>query len=157
MTDIKDRSLTELESLYKSQIAALAEREKQLLAELEECRRQIEEHEQKLRLVGVLAGKPPALPEPVMAPRRKPAAKPAGKQRKARYSPVKVATLQVLRDRPGKRMTVQQIRSAIRKDTNKRVSRQSINVNVDRLEEEGKIRRDRAPRGTNARFVFWAV
>jgi biotin operon repressor len=155
MADIKERSLKELEDLYKSKLEHWTRRQDEIRKELEESQQQIETYEQKLRMVGVLSGTPVALPAPVAAARRAPAK--AGGKRKQRYSPVKVATLQVLRSRPGERMTVKQIRAAIRKDTSRRVSRQAINVNVDKLEEEGKIRRDRAPKGANARFVFSAV
>ena len=47
------------------------------------------------------------------------------------------ATLKVLRNRPGQRLTVAQIRTLIRKDTNRRASRQSVNVNLDILEQAG--------------------
>ncbi len=63
----------------------------------------------------------------------------------------------MLRNRPGQKLTVAQIRTAIRKDTHKRCSRQAINVNADVLEEAGLIKRQRAPRGSGARFVFWAA
>ncbi len=63
----------------------------------------------------------------------------------------------VLRNRPGRKLTARQIRTAMRKDANKRCSRQTVNNNVTALEEMGLIRRERAPRGSGAQFVFWAV
>ncbi len=79
------------------------------------------------------------------------------KQRRRRWSPIRDATLKVLRNRPGQKLTVAQIRTAIRKDLNRRGSRQAVNVNCDILEEAGLVKRERAPKGTGARFVFYAV
>ena len=114
-------------------------------------------YDQKLRYIRALVDGPAAAaasPSPV-PPVKRPAT--AKKQRRQRRSPVREATLKVLRNRPGEKLTVAQIRTAIRKDTHRRCSRQAVNVNVDILEEAGQIKRERAPKGSGARFVFWAV
>ncbi len=69
----------------------------------------------------------------------------------------RIKYLLVLRNRPSQRLTVPQIRTAIRKDTHKRCSRQAVNVNVNVLEEDGLVKRARAPKGSGAQFVYWAA
>ncbi len=156
MDDIKNIPLQELEALYQGKLQEWSERRAEHLVQAEECERQMAAYEQKLRHIVALVNGPEAaaaMPTKVapvqLAPVR-------GKARRRRKSPLRDATLQVLRNRPGQKLTARQIRTAIRKDTHKRCSRQSVNNHVNTLEEMGLIRRDRAPRGSGAQFVFWA-
>ena len=108
-------------------------------------------YDQKLRYIQALVGGPQAA---AAAP---PAAPVKRRGKRRRKSPIRDATLLVLRNRPGQRLTAAQVRTAIRKDTHKRCSRQAVNLNLNILEEDGLIKRARAPRGSGAQFVFWAV
>ncbi len=154
MDDIKNRSLAELEDLYQKKLQHWAGRRDELLKQVQACEQQMTAYDQKLRYIRALVNGPEAA---AATPARMAQAKTAVKKKRRRKSPIREATLQVLRNRPGQKLTVAQIRTAIRKDTHKRCSRQSINVNVDLLEEAGLVNRERAPRGSGARFVFWAV
>ena len=83
---------------------------------------------------------------------------PPPRRRRRRRAPVKEVTHLVLKNRPGQWLTARQVRAAIRKDTSKRVSRQSVNVNLNLLEKAGQVRRRPAPKGSGgARYVFQAV
>ncbi len=154
MVDIKNLSLTELDNLYQKKLQHWAGRRDELLKQLQACEQQMSAYDQKLRYVRALTGGPEAAV--AMSVKMAQASKPVRKRRR-RKSPIRDATLKVLRNRPGQKLTVAQIRTAIRKDTHKRASRQAINVNVDVLEEAGLVNRARAPKGSGARFVFWAV
>ncbi len=154
MNDVKDRSLAELEVLYQQKLQHWAGRRDELLKQVQACEQQMAAYDQKLRYVRALVSGSEAVP---VAPAKIAQAGKRGKVKRRRKSPVRDATLKVLRNRPGQRLTVAQIRTAIRKDTHRRVSRQAINVNADILEEAGLIQRARAPKGSGARFVFWAV
>lgn len=155
MTDITQRSLGELKELFTRKIEYWSQQKLEHEKKIEECRREIEACEAKLRHVEALIGSPSA---PAAAPaaaaktprRRK-------KQRRIRQSPVKAATLLALRNRPGEQLTTKQVLTAIRKDTSKRVSRQSVTVNLGLLEKEGRVRKQPAPRGSGARFVYSIV
>ncbi len=153
MENVKNRSLTELEDSCKKQLRHWTVRREEAAKQVQACEQQIALYDQKLRYIQALANGPQAAAAPVkMAQARKPI-----KRKRRRKSPIRDATLQVLRNRPGQRLTVAQIRTAIRKDTHKRASRQAVNVNCDVLERAGLVRRARAPKGSGARFVFWAV
>ena len=157
MENIENRSLSELESLYKQKLQHWTDRRTALVKEVQQCEEQMTAYDQKLRYIRALVNGPEAAaaaPSPV-PPVKRPATAKKGKRR--RRSPIREATLKVLRNRPGQKLTVAQIRTAIRKDTHRRCSRQAVNVNVDILEEAGQIKRERAPKGSGARFVFWAV
>ena len=151
MEDLKNQSLAELEASCRQQIEHWTQRRQEHLKQVEECEKQISEYDQKLRYIQALVGGPQAA---AMAPPPAPV-KRHGKRR--RKSPIRDATLLVLRNRPGQRLTAKQVRTAIRKDTHKRCSRQAVNLNLNILEEDGLIQRARAPRGSGAQFVFWAV
>ncbi len=153
MDDIKNRSLAELEDLYQQKVQHWTGRRDELLKQVQACEQQMTAYDQKLRYIQALAGGTEAYAMPTKVAQ----AKKIVKKRRRRKSPIRDATLQVLRNRPGQKLTVAQIRTAIRKDTHKRCSRQAVNVNVDKLEEAGLVKRARAPRGSGARFVFWAV
>ena len=156
MDDIKNMSLEELEALYQGKLQEWTDRRAEHLKQAEECERQMAACEQKLRHIVALVNGPEAaaaMPTRVAPVQAAPA---RGKARRRRKSPLREATLQVLRNRPGQKLTARQIKTAIRKDLNKRCSRQTVNNNVNTLEEMGLIRRDRAPRGSGAQFVFWA-
>ena len=153
MDDIKNRSLAELEVLYQQKLQHWTSRKDELLKQVRACEQQMTAYDQKLRYIRALTNGPEAA---VMSPKIAQAKKPI-KKRRRRKSPIRDATLKVLRNRPGQKLTVAQIRTAIRKDTHKRASRQAVNVNVDVLEEAGLVKRARAPKGSGARFVFWAV
>ncbi|MCP3963086.1 MAG: hypothetical protein GY719_35045 [bacterium] len=153
--DIKTKSLSELEAIYKERVEHWRNQRAEHLKKAEECAQQIEAYDQKLRhIVALVNGPSAAAAIPAPLPPRRPARK-QGKRR--RKSPIRDATLKVLRNRPGQKLTVAQIRTAIRKDTHKRCSRQAINVGVDILEKMGLIKCDRAPKGSGAQFVFWAL
>ncbi len=154
MDDIKNRSLAELEVLYQQKLQHWTSRRDELMKQAQACEQQMTAYDQKLRYIRALTSGPEAAA--AMPPRMAQAKKPTRKRRR-RKSPIRDATLQVLRNRPGQKLTVAQIRTAIRKDTHKRASRQAVNVNCDVLEEAGLIKRARAPKGSGARFVFWAV
>ena len=133
-------------------------RRDELLKQVQACEQQITAYDQKLRYIRALVNGPGAAAAmPAAMPTRMAQAKKPVRKRRRRKSPIRDATLLVLRNRPGQKLTVAQIRTAIRKDTHKRASRQAVNVNVDRLEGEGLVKRARAPKGSGARFVFWAV
>ena len=154
MDDIKNRSLAELEALYQEKLQHWTSRKDELLKQVQACEQQMTAYDQKLRYIRALVNGPEAA---VAMPPKIAQAKKLIKKRRRRKSPIRDATLKVLRNRPGQKLTVAQIRTAIRKDTHKRASRQAINVNVDVLEEAGLVKRERAPKGSGARFVFWAV
>ncbi len=148
MTTGKDLSLGELEALYQQKIRHWADQRAALVAKISEVDQRLNAYEEKLRWVKTLITAPEgSLPQP-----------PARARRRRRKSPVKEVTYRVLRDRPGQWLTGAQIKTAIRKDTHKRPSRQSINVNLRLLEKSGKIRRRRAPKGSGgAHYVYSAV
>ncbi len=154
MENIKDRSLAELEDLYQKKLQHWTGRRNEFLKQVQACEQQMTAYDQKLRYIRALTGGPEAAA--AMPPTIAQANKPVRKRRR-RKSPIRDATLKVLCNRPGQKLTVAQIRTAIRKDTHKRASRQAVNVNVDVLEEAGLVKRARAPKGSGARFVFWAV
>ncbi len=152
MDDIKNKSLEELEALYQEKLQHWSDRRSEHLKQAEECERQMAAYDQKLRYIrAIVNGQEAAAAMPV------PAATVKGKAKRRRRSPLREATLTVLRSRPGQKLTARQIRTAIRKDTHKRCSRQTVNNNVTALEEMGLVGRERAPRGSGAQFVFWAV
>jgi hypothetical protein len=152
MDSIKDRSLAELETLYQQKLQHWTDTRLEHLKQAEKCEQQMSAYDQKLRYIRALVNGPQAA---AAGPVPKAPVKRRGKRR--RKSPIRDATLLVLRNRPGQRLTVPQIRTAIRKDTHKRCSRQAVNVNVNVLEEDGLVRRARAPKGSGAQFVYWAV
>ena len=147
MKNIKTHSLSELEELYRKKLRLWAGRRDKHLKEAQGCERQMALYEQKLRHIQALVDGPRAAPEP-------PATQPVKRRRR---SPIREATLRVLRARAGQKLTAAQIRTAIRKDTRKSPSRQSINNSVNALEDDGLIRRERAPKGSGAQFVYQAV
>ncbi len=153
MENIKNRSLAELEELYQKQLQHWTGRRDEALKQLQEYERQMAVYDRKLRYIRELANGT----EAAAAPDKMAQARKTVRKKRRRKSPIRDATLKVLRSRPGQRLTVAQIRTAIRKDTHKRCSRQAVNVNVDVLEEAGLVKRARAPKGSGARFVFWAV
>ncbi len=152
MTDITKRSLGELKELYTRKIEYWTTQRDEHEKKLAQCRREIKACEAKLRHVEALVGSP-AAPKAAAAPRR------LKRQRvkRRRVSPVKAATDLALRNRPGERLNTRQLLTAIRKDTGKPVSRQSVNVNLALLEKEGKIKKQPAPSGSGARFVYSAI
>ncbi len=154
MENVKDRSLAELEDLYQKQLQHWSGRRDEAVKQVQACEQQMAAYDMKLRHIRALVGGPEAAAAPMKIAQ---ATVKAGKKRRRRKSPIRDATLQVLRNRPGQKLTVAQVRTAIRKDTHKRASRQAINVNVDLLEDAGLVQRARAPKGSGARFVFWAV
>ncbi len=154
MSEIKNRSLAELESLYKGKLKHWTDQRLGYLKQAQECEQKMRAYDQKLRHIQ-------ALVDPNAAAKAPPILSVAtGKPKsgtKYRDTPLRRATLQVMRDRPGQKLTARQIRTLIRKDHSKRCSRQTVNNNVNVLEEQGKIMRERAPKGTGSQFVFWAV
>ncbi|MCP3957887.1 MAG: hypothetical protein GY719_08550 [bacterium] len=151
MKDITKQSLGELKALYNRKIEFWTKKKLEHEKEIDKCRREIKACQTKLRHVEALVSAPAGAPKaaPKVTRRR-------GKRRR-RTSPVKIATLQALRNRPGERLTTKRLLTAIRHDTGKRVSRQSVNVNLGLLEKEGLIKKFPAPRGAGARFVYSAV
>jgi hypothetical protein len=145
MKGSKNRSLGELEALYRQKIKHYGDQRAALVGQLRRCDEQLKTYEEKLRWVKNLIASPEgALPSP---PRRR-----------RRKAPVKEVTYLVLKNRPGQWLTAAQVRTAIRNDTSKRVSRQSVNVNLNLLEKAGQVRRRPAPKGSGgARYVFQAV
>ena len=152
MSDIKNQSLAELEKLYQQKLQHWTERRREALRQAEEHEKQIQIYADKLSYIQALVGGDPT---PRAGPTSRPPSSTGTKRR--RRSLIREATLQVLRNRPGQRLTAAQIRTAIRKDTNRRASRQTVNNNLNVLEEDGFVQRARAPRGSGAQFVFWAV
>ncbi|MEM7353819.1 MAG: hypothetical protein AAF657_23670 [Acidobacteriota bacterium] len=157
MSDIKNRSLAELEKLYQQKLQHWTERRREALRQAEEHEKQIQFYADKLSYIQALASDEPRAGVTASSP--SPARRPTGstKQKRRRRSLIREAALQVLRNRPGQRLTAAQIRTAIRKDTHRRASRQTVNNNLYVLEEDGFVQRARAPRGSGAQFVFWAV
>ena len=153
MKDITTQSLGELKALYTRKIQHFTAEKLAAEKKIDQCRREIKAAEGKLRHIEALVGGAAAAPKAAAtkAPRRR------GRKRRPRSSPVKIATLQALRNRPGQRLTTRQLLAAIRHDTGKRVSRQSVNVNLGLLEKEKSIQRFPAPRGAGARFVYSAL
>ena len=151
MKNVKNQSLAELEAQYQQKLQHWTNRRQEHLKQVEECEKQMSAYDQKLRYIQALVNGPQAAaaatpPAPV---------KRRGKRR--RKSPIRDATLLALRNRPGQRLTAKQVGTAIRKDTSKRPSRQAVNLNLNILEDDGLVQRARAPRGSGAQFVFWAV
>ncbi len=155
MPDITTRSLGELKELYTRKIKYWSQQKLKHEEKIEQCRREIKACEAKLRHVEALIGSP-AAPAPPPAATAKTSRR-RTKKRRIRRSPVKMATLLALRNRPGELLTTRQVLTAIRKDTHKRVSRQSVTVNLGLLEKEGRVRKQPAPRGSGARFVYSIV
>ncbi len=149
--NIRQRSLDELEALYQKKLQAWTDRRQKHLKQAEECQQQIALYEQKLRHVKALVNGPQAVTAPLPAT----PVKRSGKRR--RKSPIRDATLLALRNRPGQKLTAAQVRTAIRKDTHRRGTRQSVNVNLNQLVRAGLVKRARAPKGSGAQFVYWAV
>jgi len=150
MTRGKDRSLGELEELYESKIKHWADQRADLMARLGRCDERLKAYEEKLRWVRTLI----TAPEGAAAP----PAPAAANRRRRRKSPVKDATYQALAARPGEWLTAKDVLAAIRKDGGKRVSRQSVNVNLQMLEKAGRVRRRPAPKGSGgAHYVFSAT
>jgi len=157
MSDVKNQSLAELEVLYQQKLEHWTGRRDEHLKQVQACEQEMAAYDQKLRHVRALVGGPEAAEAAAAPPVKVAQGNQAVKAKRRRKSPIRDATLKVLRNRPGQKLTVAQIRTAIRKDTHKRASRQAVNVNADVLEEAGLIQRERAPKGSGARFVFWAV
>ncbi len=151
MTDITQRSLGELKELYARKIDYWRQQKIEHEKKIEQCQREIQACESKLRHVEALIGSPAAPAAPAKKATRK------RKKRRIRQSPVKMATLLALRNRPGEQLTIRKLLTAIRKDTRKKVSRQSVTVNLGLLEKEGQVRKQPAPRGSGARFVYSIV
>lgn len=149
MANTAKLSLAELKALYTRKIEYWQRQKLEHEKQIEQCQQEIQACETKLRHVQALIGEP-STPVP-KTPRRR------TRKRRQRHSPVKLATLQALRNRPGERLTTKQLLTAIRKDSGKRVSRQSINVNVGLLEREGLVLKQPAPKGAGARFVYSAL
>ena len=148
MATAKDLSLGELEALYGRKIRALTDERAAIVKRLAECNEKLKVFEEKLHWVQTLMAAPDS-GQPV---------KPAKKARRKRRSPVREATLRVLRARPGEWLTARQVMTSIRKDTHRRVSRQSVNVNLNQLEQAGQLRRRRATPGSGgAQYVYTAV
>ncbi len=152
MTDITKQSLGELKELYIRKIKYWSQQKLKHEEKIEQCRREIQACEAKLSHVEALVGSPAAPKASAAKTSRR-----RTKKRRIRQSPVKMATLLALRNRPGELLTTKQLLTAIRKDTGKRVSRQSITVNLGLLEKEGRIGKQPAPRGSGARFVYSVV
>lgn len=148
MTADKNRSLGELEALYQQKIEHWTNRRTELAAELDRCDQELRTNQEKLRWVRTLITAPEgALPK---------AAAPKGRRR--RKSPVGELTLKVLRARPGKWLTAAQIKTLIRKDSNRNVSRQAVNVNLNKMERKGMVHRRPAPAGSGgAQYVYSAA
>ncbi|MCP3996637.1 MAG: hypothetical protein GY722_16500 [bacterium] len=151
MENIKQRSLEELEELYQKKVQHWEDRRLQHLKQAKECEQQVTLFEQKLRHIKALVNGP----EAVAAAPQTITVKLTGKRR--RKSPIRDATLLVLRNRPGQKLTAAQIKTAIRKDTHRRCTRQAVNVNLNTLARAGLVKRARAPKGAGAQFVYWAV
>ncbi len=152
MENIKKRSLEELEQLYREKLEHWQGRRLELLEQAEECERQALAYEEKLRHIRALVNGPQAAapaPAPAPAPGKR-----RGKRR--RKSPIRDATLLVLRNRPSQKLTAAQIKTAIRKDIHRRGTRQAINVGLNVLAKAGLVKRARAPKGSGAQFVYWA-
>ncbi len=148
MTGSKDRSLGELEASYKTKIEELTDQRLAVAKQLEEVDRKLKAYGEKLHWVRSLIAAPDSTEQPPKIKRKK--APP-------RKSPVREATYQVLSDRRGQWFTASQVRTLIRKDTNKRASRQAINVNLNQLEKTGRVQRRPAPRESGrAQFVYSA-
>ncbi len=153
--NIKQRSLEELEDLYRDKLQHWKDRRRQHLKQAEECEQQMALYEQKLRHIQALVNGPRAAPAPSAA--STPAAPVKRSVKRRRKSPIRDATLLVLRNRPGQKLTAAQVRTAIRKDTHRRCTRQAVNVNLNQLTRAGLVKRARAPKGTGAQFVYWAA
>ncbi len=151
MDNIKQRSLEELEVLYQKKFQDWKDRRSKHLEQAEACQQQMALYEQKLRHIKALVNGSQAVPAP---PPAVPVAR-SGKRR--RKSPIRDATLLALRNRPGQKLTAAQVRTAIRKDSHRRGTRQSVNVNLNQLVKAGLVKRARAPKGSGAQFVYWAV
>ena len=151
MSQLKNASLGELEDTYKRKLQYWKNQQLAYQNKISECLREIATCEANLRHVQALLG----VPAPVQVASAKPTRR--KKQRRQRRSPVREAALQALRNRAGQRLTTKELIKAIHADTRKKVSRQSVNVNVGVLEKQGLIRRDPAPRGSGSRFVYSAI
>ncbi len=153
MSDITTRSLGELRELYNQKIDYWNQQKLEHEEKIEQCHREIAACEAKLRHVEALISPSPAPAAPETAAKTRP----RRKRRRIRQSPVKMATLLALRNRSGKQLTTQQVLTAIHKDTGKRVSRQSVTVNLGILDKEGRVHKQPAPSGSGARFVYSIV
>ena len=145
-------SLGELKQFYTQQLQYWIAQQRQYEQYVEQCQREIQACRANLHHVEALLGTEAARTTATPAPVRR-----GKKKRRRRDGPVKVATLQALRNRPGQRLSTKQLLAAIRQDTRKKVSRQAININLGQLENEGKVQKFPAPRGTKARFVYAAL
>ncbi len=147
MTGGKNRSLGELEASYKKKLEELTGQRLAIAKQAEELDRKLKAYNEKLHWVRTLIVAPDST-DPL--PKRK-------RKTGPRRSPVREAVYQVLSDRRGQWFTARQVGTLIRKDTSKRPSRQSVNVNLNLLEKAGRVQRRPAPRGSGgAQFVFSA-
>ncbi|MEM7586567.1 MAG: hypothetical protein AAF560_24475 [Acidobacteriota bacterium] len=147
MSDPKNLSLAELKALYEERHAHWTRKHHEILQAAEESRRKAEQYQQKLRYVQALQDGIELPIEPAR-PRRR---------RRRRHSLYRDAVLKVLNDRPGHQLSEAQILDAVRNETGRSCSRQTINNNVYVLEQDGLIQRERAPRGSGSQFVFSAI
>ncbi len=145
MATRRNRSLGELERDYQQKIKQLDAQRAEQIKQITETDEQLKAYEEKLRWVRTLITAPEgSLPQP--EPKRR------------RRAPARELTYRVLHKRLGSWLTGAQIKTLIRKDTNHRLSRQTVNVHLRQLEKEGKIRRQRAPAGSGgAHYVYAAV
>ena len=144
----KHLSLGELETLYLQKIKSFNEERTALVKRLGECDKQLKAYEERLHWVRSMIASPDSS-APLPAP--------AKKRRRQRHSPVRAATLKVLRERPGQWLTSSQILTAIRR-TRRRASRQSVNVNLNQLRKSGEVQRRRAPAGSDgAQYIYSAI
>ncbi len=148
MASSKHLSLGELETLYLQKIESFNEERAVLVKRLGECDNQLKAYEERLRWVRSMIASPDSS-APLPSPKKK--------RRRQRHSPVRVATLEVLREHPGQWLTSSQILTAIRR-TRRRASRQSVNVNLNQLRQAGQVQRRRAPAGSDgAQYIYSAI
>ena len=147
MAKSQDRSLGELETLYKEKIRGLAGRRDALVSQLNECEKELRAYEEKLHWVRTLITSPDSAAVP---------ARP-GKKKRRRKSPVRDLVRAALANRRGQWLTAAEVRSAIRKDSNKGVSRQSINTNLNQLVDDGEALRKRAPKGSGGAWYVFSI
>ncbi len=144
----KHLSLGELEALYLRKIKSFNEERAALVKRLDACDNQLKAYEERLRWVRSMIASPDSS-APLPSPKKK--------RRRQRRSPVREATLKVLRERSGQWMTSSQILTAVRR-SRRRASRQSVNVNLNQLRKAGQVQRRRAPAGSDgAQYIYSAI
>lgn len=151
--DIENKTLAELKEKYTKALHRWQDRHKKLQEQVEECEREMKWNRNKLRSVLALTGDldDPENPIPLLD---------LGWRGTGvvRRTEAREAIMTVIRDNPDRKLSATEVSEAIDRHPDYRGwSRQAINDNLAILTDVGLLRREQAPAGSLARYVFTAV